>query len=90
MKFEGIYTSVITPHREDGSVDRDALVAQIEYLIASGVHGLINGGSTGEYYAQTLEERMELASFVKDVVGDRLPLMVGTVAIRQPDSIAMA
>ena len=90
MKFEGIYTPVITPHREDGSVDREALVAQIEYLIASGGHGLINGGSTGEYYAQTLEERMELAGFVKDVVGDRLPLMVGTVAIRQPDSIAMA
>ena len=54
MKFEGIYTPVITPHGEDGSIDRDALVAQIEYLISSGVHGLINGGSTGEYYAQSL------------------------------------
>ena len=47
MKFDGIYTPVITPHREDGSIDRDALAAQIEYLIAAGVHGLINGGSTG-------------------------------------------
>jgi 4-hydroxy-tetrahydrodipicolinate synthase len=90
MKFEGIYTPVITPHREDGSIDRDALAAQIEYLIASGVHGLINGGSTGEYYAQSLEERLEVASFVKEVVGDRLPLIVGTVAIRLPDSIAVA
>ncbi|WP_121633128.1 dihydrodipicolinate synthase family protein [Tropicibacter alexandrii] len=90
MKFDGIYTPVITPHRADGSIDRDALVAQIEYLIEAGVHGLINGGSTGEYYAQSLEERMELASFVKDVIGDRLPLIVGTVAIRLPDSVAMA
>ncbi|MDA0720775.1 MAG: dihydrodipicolinate synthase family protein [Proteobacteria bacterium] len=90
MKFEGIYTPVITPHREDGSIDRNALAAQIEYLIASGVHGLINGGSTGEYYAQTLEERLEVASFVKEVAGDRLPLIVGTVAIRLPDSIAVA
>lgn len=90
MKFDGIYSPVITPHREDGSIDRDAMAAQIEYLIASGVHGLINGGSTGEYYAQSLEERMEIASFVKDVIGDRLPLIVGTVAIRLPDSIAMA
>ena len=70
MKFDGIYSPVITPHREDGSIDRDAMAAQIEYLIASGVHGLINGGSTGEYYAQSLEERMEIASFVKDVIGD--------------------
>lgn len=90
MKFDGIYTPVITPHREDGSIDRDALAAQIEYLIASGVHGLINGGSTGEYYAQSLEERLEMASFVKEVIGDRLPLIVGTVAIRLPDSIAVA
>jgi 4-hydroxy-tetrahydrodipicolinate synthase len=90
MKFDGIYTPVITPHREDGSIDRDALAAQIEYLIAAGVHGLINGGSTGEYYAQSLEERIEIASFVKDVIGNRLPLIVGTVAIRQPDSVAMA
>ena len=90
MKFDGIYTPVITPHREDGSIDRDALADQIEYLIESGVHGLINGGSTGEYYAQSIEERMEIASFAKDVIGDRLPLIVGTVAIRLPDSIAMA
>ena len=90
MKFDGIYTPVITPHREDGSIDRDALAAQIEYLIASGVQGLINGGSTGEYYAQSLEERLEMASFVKEVIGDRLPLIVGTVAIRLHDSIAMA
>jgi 4-hydroxy-tetrahydrodipicolinate synthase len=90
VKFDGIYTPVITPHREDGSINRDALAAQIEYLIASGVQGLINGGSTGEYYAQSLEERLEVASFVKEVVGDRLPLIVGTVAIRLPDSIAVA
>lgn len=90
MKFEGIYTPVITPHREDGRIDLDALAAQIEHLIGAGVHGLINGGSTGEYYAQSIEERLELASFVKDVVGSRVPLVVGTVAIRLPDSIAMA
>ncbi|SMO90965.1 4-hydroxy-tetrahydrodipicolinate synthase [Thalassovita litoralis] len=90
MKFEGIYTPVITPHGEDGSIDRDAFAAMIEHLIASGVHGLINGGSTGEYYAQSMQERQDMASFAKDVIGDRVPLMVGTVAIRLEDSIAMA
>ena len=90
MRFEGIYTPVITPYREDGSIDRDAFVAMIEYLIASGVHGLINGGSTGEYYAQSMAERKELASFARDVIGDRLPLIIGTGAIRTEDSIEMA
>ena len=90
MKFEGIYTPVITPHREDGSIDRDAFAAMIDYLIGAGVHGLINGGSTGEYYAQSMEERVEMASFAKDVIGDRVPLIVGTVAIRLEDSLRMA
>lgn len=90
MKFDGIYTPVITPYDAEGNIIRPALVDQIEYLIGAGVQGLINGGSTGEYYAQSLEERQELASFVKDVVGGRLPLIIGTVSIRQPDSIAMA
>ena len=90
MKFEGIYTPVITPHGDDGSIDRDALAAMIEHLIGAGVHGLINGGSTGEYYAQSMDERKEVASFVKDVIADRLPLIVGTVAVRQQDSLEMA
>lgn len=90
MNFEGIYTPVITPHGEDGSLDRDGFAAMIEYLIASGVHGIIVGGSTGEYYAQSMEERTEMARFAKDVIGDRVPLIIGTVAIRLPDSIRMA
>ncbi len=90
MKFEGIYTPVITPHRDDGSIDRDAFVKAIEYLIASGVHGIINGGSTGEYYAQTMDERIELATLAKDVIGDRASLIIGTGAIRLPDSIVIA
>jgi 4-hydroxy-tetrahydrodipicolinate synthase len=90
MKFEGIYTPVITPHREDGSIDRDAFAAMIEYLIGAGVHGLINGGSTGEYYAQSMDERLEMAALAKEVIGDRVPLIVGTVAIRLEDSIRMA
>jgi 4-hydroxy-tetrahydrodipicolinate synthase len=90
MKFDGIYTPVITPHRDDGSIDHDAFAAQIEHLIAAGVHGLINGGSTGEYYTQSIEERQEMARLAKNVIADRVPLFVGTVAIRLPDSIAMA
>ena len=90
MKFEGIYTPVITPYREDGSIDREAFAKIIEHLIASGVHGIINGGSTGEYYAQSMEERIELATLAKEIIGDRVSLIIGTGAIRLPDSILVA
>ena len=90
MKFEGIYTPVITPHTDDGGIDKDGLAAVIEHLIASGVHGIIVGGSTGEYYAQSIEERVALAKKAKEIIGTRLPLIVGTGAIRQEDSVHMA
>ena len=85
MKIEGIYTPVITPHFADGSIDRDGFAAMIEHLIAAGVLGLINGGSTGEYYSQSMDERIEMASLAKDIIGDRVPLIIGTVAIRLED-----
>jgi len=90
MRFDGIFTPVITPHREDGSIDRDGFAAMVDYLVGAGVHGIICGGSTGEYYAQSMEEQIEMASLAKDVIGDRIPLVVGTVAIRLADSIRKA
>ena len=90
MVLEGIYTPLITPFHPDGTVDHDALAAVVEHLIAAGVHGLISGGSTGENYAQTVEERLEIARFVTRQTAGRLPVIIGTGAMRTPDSIALA
>ena len=90
MKFEGIYPPVITPHREDGSIDREGFAVVIEHLIAAGVHGLVVGGTTGEYYAQTKEERVALIKLAKEIAKGRLPLIVGVAAIRTEDCIDYA
>lgn len=90
MKFEGIYTPIITPHGDDGSIDRNAFVTVAEHLISAGVNGIIVGGSTGEYYAQSMQERSELMRLAKDVIGDQLPLIVSTGAIRTEDSVEYA
>ena len=90
MQFEGIYTPVVTPYNEDHSINEAAFADVIEHLIASGVHGLIIAGTTGEYYAQSMEERFHLMRLAKDIIKDRLPLIVGTGAVRTEDSIAYA
>jgi 4-hydroxy-tetrahydrodipicolinate synthase len=90
MRFEGIYTPVVTPHDEDFGINRDNFAAAIEHLIASGVNGIIVAGTTGEYYAQSPEERLELMRLAKDLIRGRLPLIVGTGAIRTEDSIMYA
>ncbi|MBT6544635.1 dihydrodipicolinate synthase family protein [Paracoccaceae bacterium] len=90
FKFEGIYTPVVTPFFEDGSVNHAALSDVIENLIDKGVHGLITGGSTGENYAQGVEERLEIAKFTHAQARGRIPVVVGTGAMMTPDSIVLA
>ncbi|MBU9700032.1 dihydrodipicolinate synthase family protein [Rhodobacteraceae bacterium HSP-20] len=90
FKLEGIYTPVITPFHSDGEIDFDALADLVERLVGAGVHGLISGGSTGENYAETIEERLTIARFIVDRVKGRIPVVIGTGAMRTPDSIALA
>lgn len=90
FKLEGIYTPVITPFHSEGDIDFEALAELVERLVGAGVHGLISGGSTGENYAETIEERLAIARFIVDRVKGRIPVVVGTGAMRTPDSLALA
>lgn len=90
MQFEGIYTPVVMPHRADHSIDQERFAEVIEFLIASGVHGLVIAGTTGEYYAQSAEERIEVMGLAGKLISGRLPMIVGTGAIRTEDSIIYA
>lgn len=90
MQFNGIYTPVITPYNDDYSIDKKAFSEALEALIAAKVHGIIVAGSTGEYYAQTQQERLDLAAYAKQVIGNRVPLIIGTGAIRTEDSVIYA
>ena len=90
FKFEGIYTPAVTPYAADGAIDYGRFDQVLESLIEARVHGIIIGGSTGEYYAQTVAERLALAERARQVIGNRLPLIVGTGAIRTEDAVVYA
>ncbi len=88
--FEGIYTPIVTPFHRNGEIDFDTLGEVIEFLIEQGVHGLIAGGSTGENYAQTVTERLDVAKFARQAISGRTPLVIGTGAMLTPDSLTLA
>ncbi len=90
FQFQGIYTPAVTPYTTDKLPNWDALAEVIEFLIENGVHGIISGGSTGENYAQTVAERIEIARFTRDRIKGRVPLVIGTGAMLTDDSIALA
>ena len=90
FQFNGIYTPIVTPYRDDGTVHWDALADVVDFLLAAGVHGVISGGSTGENYTQTVAERVALAQFVQARINRRCPFVVGTGAMLTDDSLALA
>ena len=90
MKFEGIYTPVVTPYRDDYSIDYPRLAEIVEFLIGAGVHGIISAGTTGEYYAQTMQERFELMKFIGKQIDGRVAFIVGTGALRTEESLDYA
>ncbi|WMC11669.1 dihydrodipicolinate synthase family protein [Oceanimonas pelagia] len=90
MRFEGIYTPVITPFAEDNSIDYAAFGALIDSLIEAGVHGIIVGGTTGEYYVETQAERSQLLQVAVERSAGRVPVIFGTGSINPEESISLA
>lgn len=90
MRFEGIWTPVVTPFHEDGSVNGEALADTVEMLLAAGVHGIVAAGTTGEYYAQNFDERVAVATRLREITVGRAPLVVGTGALRTEESVEYA
>jgi 4-hydroxy-tetrahydrodipicolinate synthase len=88
--FEGIMSVVATPFAKDGSIAFDVLGKHLDFLIANGVHYLIPGGTTGEYYAQTVEERKKVLDFVAERVGKKVRLAAGTNSARPDETIELS
>lgn len=90
MRFEGIITPVGTPHRDDHSIDHGKFADVLEFLIGCRIDAALIAGTTGEYYAQSTDERIDLMARAKEIIPGRRPLIVGTGAMRAEGSIAHA
>jgi 4-hydroxy-tetrahydrodipicolinate synthase len=90
MRFEGIYTPVITPMGPDREIDEKGWVEVIEHLLGQGMHGLVLGGTTGENYALTPEERVRQFQYGHEVIAGRVPWIAGVNDIRTEDVSAFA
>jgi 4-hydroxy-tetrahydrodipicolinate synthase len=82
MRFEGIYTPIITPFFEDGSIDWDSYGDVIDWQIENGIAGIVVGGSTGEFYALSKEDRIKQFEFAAKRIKGRAEFMAGVNDIR--------
>ena len=90
MKFEGIYTPLVAPFFDDFTLNNDAMQQTVDLLVNAGVHGIIVAGTTGEYYAMTMKERVYMMGVAKEMIAGRVPMIIGTGAIRTEDSVEYA
>ena len=79
-KFRGVYAVLLTPFKEDESLDEAALRRHISWLIEQGVHGLICTGSTGEVFSLSDNERRRVVEITIEEVKGRIPVLVGSGA----------
>lgn len=86
----GIYVPVITTFNEDESFDFDSYKKIIDHVIDGGVHGLLIGGTTGEYHVMSLEERRELIKAACEFAAGRVPVMAGVGCFTAKDTIELA
>ena len=77
--IEGIIPALITPFSSTTrELDLDGLRANIESLIAAGVHGIVPCGSTGESATLDFEEHELVIEAAVDCANGRVPVIAGT------------
>lgn len=89
-KFKGIYCPLITPYKDDYSVDKVALKELIDYQIKNEVDGLYLLGSTGEGLILSIDKRMEIAELAKEFLGNRGRIIVHVGAVDTETSIKLS
>jgi 4-hydroxy-tetrahydrodipicolinate synthase len=87
---DGILTVIVTPYDDEDRINTAVLRRHVNWLIDGGVHAIIPGGTTGEYYAQTVAERIEVLETVAEESSGRVPLLAGTNSARPADTITLS
>jgi 4-hydroxy-tetrahydrodipicolinate synthase len=76
-KFKGTGVAIVTPFKNDSSIDYDALGRVVSHVIKGGVSYIVVMGTTGEASTLTLDEKKAVLSYVTETVNNRIPLVVG-------------
>ena len=87
VAVKGIIPPVVTPMKEDGTVNEQELKNQIRRQIQAGVHGIFTSGTNGEGYILTREEKEQVLELAVEEAGGRVPVYAGTGCISTRETI---
>jgi 4-hydroxy-tetrahydrodipicolinate synthase len=82
-----VLTAIVTPFRDDGSVDFHRFATLANHLVDHGSDGLVVAGTTGESPTLSEDERIELFRVAVGAVGERATVIAGTGTYSTAESI---
>lgn len=77
INLRGVGVALITPFKEDESVDYDALIRLVDYQIQNNTDYLVVLGTTAETPTLTEDEKVKIVESVIDRVNGRIPIVLG-------------
>ncbi len=78
MRFEGVYTAMVTPFNKSREVDETVLRELVDFQISEGVTGLVPMGTTGESPTLDTDEHIRVIEVVVEQANGRVPVIAGT------------
>jgi len=76
-KFKGTGIAIVTPFKNDSSIDFSALGRVIDHVIKGGVNYIVVMGTTGESATLSKDEKQAIISYVSEAVDSRVPIVAG-------------
>ena len=89
-KIEGLFPALVTPYDGEGRVNTDAIGKLVEKLQKSGINGFYVGGSTGESYLLSMEERKCVLEAVKEAADPSMKVIANIGMLATEQSITLA
>ena len=87
--FKGSLVALITPMRDDGSVDEKAYAAFVDWQIREGTHGVVPVGTTGESPTLSHDEHRRVVEIAIEVAKGRVPVIAGAGSNSTEEAIAL-
>jgi 4-hydroxy-tetrahydrodipicolinate synthase len=90
VQWRGYIPAITTPFTGDGALDLDALERLLQWLSEEGMHGIIIGGTQGEWFTISTAERKQLMQTVGRKLAGKMPLIAGCSAYTTAEVTANA
>jgi 4-hydroxy-tetrahydrodipicolinate synthase len=90
MQVRGCGTALVTPFRQDGSIDETALRNLVAWQVESGIDFLVPCGTTGETPTLSHDEWLQVINVTVEVVAGRVPVVGGATSNSTQDAVNKA